>query len=119
MNIILSNLFNDISKCLSVGTAIQNALFYSFITFLVMTNIYLVRRKRAITREQIFDDSNTLADYGGIELSIDILKVFFLPHHTEEGGGDPQIAGNMFLIDPLLKPGVMPAKFKVSLFGCQ
>lgn len=55
----------------------------------------------------------------GIELSIDILEVFFLPHHTEEGGGDPQIAGNMFLIDPLLKPGIMPAKFKVSLFGCQ
>lgn len=48
MNDNISHLFDLLVKSLSVGSSLQNILFYSFILLLLSINIFLVRRKRGV-----------------------------------------------------------------------
>lgn len=60
MNITLADLYSQFSKALSVGDALQNILFYGFITFLIFINISLINRKNASRGDQVAKDSGEL-----------------------------------------------------------
>jgi cell division protein FtsB len=62
MNDNISYTFELLIKSLSVGSPLQNILFYSFILLLLLINVFLVRRKRAVLANVLALDDEIAVD---------------------------------------------------------
>ena len=60
MNINLAQFYDLFVKYLSVGSPLQNVIFYSLILLLILTNIILVKGKRSIATKETQDNDKPL-----------------------------------------------------------